>query len=221
MRRSTISETCARPSTGPGQPRECAERDELGDHTGHDVADVVARDEVLPLLGCGTADRERDLLVLAVHPHHEDVDLLADLEQRLGVAVAIPGQFGEVGETVGAAEVDEDPEVADRRDLAGADLALGELTEQALLLGGAPFLHGGALGQDGAVAAAIDLDHLHAQAAAHHLGQRVRALGAGLGAHHLRHRDEGVHALDVGEQAALVEAGDLRVEDLAALEPLL
>ena len=126
-----------------------------------------------------------------------------------------------MGEAVGPAEVDEDAEVADRGDLAAPDFALGELAQQALLLLSAPFLHGGALGEDGAVAAAVDLDHLHAQHPADLVGERVGAVAAGLGAHHLRHRDERVDALDVGEQAALVEAGDLRLEDLAAFEALL
>ena len=206
---------------GPGQPREGAEGDDLRDDAGDDVADLVSADQVLPLLRRGAAHGERDLLVLAIDAHDEDIDLLADVEELLRVRVAVPGELGQVGEAVGPTEVDEDAEVADRGDLAAADFTLGELAQQALLLLGAPLLHGRALGKDGAVAAAVDLDHLHAQPPADLVGERVGAVAAGLGADDLRHGDEGVDALDVGEQAALVEARDFRLEDLAALEALL
>ena len=124
-------------------------------------------------------------------------------------------------EAVGAAEVDEDAEAADAGDLARADLALAQLGEEAVLLLGAPFLHGGALGQDDPVAAAVDLDDLEAQVAADEVGEAAAALAVGGGAHDLAQRDEGVDALDVDQQAALVEAGDAGLEDRAALVAVL
>src|SRR5947207_436522 len=97
-------------------------------------------------------------------------------------------------ETVGTAEVNEHSEVTDRRDAAGADLALVQLVQQTVFLLGAPLLQRGALRKDRAIAAAIDLDHLQAQRAADLLRKRLRTLGTRLRADHLRHRDEGVHA---------------------------
>src|SRR3989442_2887700 len=51
-------------------------------------------------------------------------------------------------EAVGAADVHEDPEVADAGDCAGLDVAFLKLVEEAFLLGGALFLDGGALREE-------------------------------------------------------------------------
>ena len=62
-------------------------------------------------------------------------------------------------EAVRAADVDEDAEVADAGDACRTDVAFVELQEEAFLLGGALLLDGRALREDGAVAAAVELDH--------------------------------------------------------------
>ena len=86
---------------------------------------------------------------------------------------ALPGELREVDEAVGAADVHEDAEVADAGDAAGTDVAFLQLQEEALLLGGALLLHGGALREDGAVAAAVELDDLQGDVLADPLGEGV------------------------------------------------
>src|SRR3989442_6827570 len=74
-------------------------------------------------------------------------------------------------EAVGAADVHEDPEVADAGDCAGLDVAFLKLVEEAFLLGGALFLDGGALREDRAVASAVELDNFEGDGLANPLGE--------------------------------------------------
>ncbi len=78
-----------------------------------------------------------------------------------------------------------------------------------------------ALREDRAIASAVDLDHLEPQRAPHLVGERLSAVRTRLCAHDLRHGDERVDALHVGQQAALVIASDFTLEDVTILEPLL
>ena len=205
----------------PRQPSERAERDKLGHHAGHHVAHGVTGDQILPLLGRCAPDGQGNLLALLVNLHDEDLDLFANTEALFRVRVAIPRELREVRQSVGAAEVHEHTEVADRSDPTGANLALVQLVQQAVLLLGAPLLQRRTLREDRAVAAAVDLDHLQAKGTTHLLCQRGGPVGARLGANDLRHRDERVHALHVRQQSALVVAGHLALEDVAILEALL
>ena len=125
-----------------------------------------------------------------------------------------------MSETVGAAEVDEDAEVGDGGDVALADLAFLELLDDPLLLLAAPFGHGGALGEDGAVLAAVELDDLEPHFLAHEGGEGVGGIGIiAADAVDLGEGNEGVDALDVRQDAATVVADDLGGEGLAGLEP--
>ena len=200
----------------PFQPRKRAERDQLGHGAGHDLPDLEAGHDLIPLFGRGAPDREADLLRLFVDLGDEHADLLADGEHLLRVDVALPGELGEVREAVGPAQIDEHAEGPDAGDPTGADFVLVQLVEQAIFLLGAPFLHGGALGEDHAVATAVDLDHLEAQRAALVFAQLGDGLLAVAGdADDLAERNEGVDALNVDQQAALVAAADPPVEDFA------
>src|SRR2546422_11518195 len=82
-------------------------------------------------------------------------------------------------EAVGAADVHEDPEVADAGDCAGLDVAFLKLVEEAFLLGGALFLDGGALREDRAVASAVGLDNFVGDGLANPLGESVLGVFGG------------------------------------------
>ena len=124
-----------------------------------------------------------------------------------------------MGEPVGPAEVDEDAEIGDGGDAALVDFALAQLVDDALLLLAPPFRHGGPLGEDGAVLAAVDLDHLEAHFAAHERGQGGGGVGiVAADAVHLGEGDEGVDALHVGQHAAAVVADDFGGEGFPRFE---
>ncbi len=102
---------------------ECAEGRELRDDAWHDFAHLVLVNDAVPVSRLGAADAQGDLLALVVHLHHVDVDLVAEVEELFRRLGAVPRDLGEVDEAVGAAEVDEDAEVAYGADAAFADLA--------------------------------------------------------------------------------------------------
>ena len=127
-------------------------------------------------------------------------------------------------QAVSTAQIDEHAKAADARYPSAPDLAFLELGKEPVFLLAAPLLKGGAFRQDDAIAPAIDLDDLDAEGAADGRAQRaVRVVFSSLWAHahELREGHEGVHALDVDEQAALVVAGDLGFEAFALFKPLL
>ena len=207
------------PLDGPVEAHERAEGHQLRDPPDQHLADDEAVHGAVPLLGMRALQRERDLARLAVHAEDVGLHLVADLEEVLRLLAALPGELGQVGEAVRPAEVDEDAEVGDGGDAALADLALLQLLDDAFLLLAPPFRHGRALGEDGAVLAAVDLDHLEAHFLAHEGGERLRRVRVvAPDAVDLGEGDEGVDALDVGEHAAAVVADDLGGEDFAGFE---
>ena len=86
---------------------------------GDDLADLVRAGELLPRVFLRGLQRQRDALAVHVDVEHLDGDLLADLDDLGRVVDVLPGQLGDVDETVDAAEVDERTEVDDRGDDAG------------------------------------------------------------------------------------------------------
>ncbi len=103
---------------------ERTERDELGDLARHDLTDRVGAGEGLPRVLLGRLERQRHTLAVQVDVEDLDGDLLADLDDLRRVVDVLPGQLGDVHETVDAAEVHERTEVDDRGDDTRADLAL-------------------------------------------------------------------------------------------------
>ena len=73
------------------------------------------------------AQAERDLLRFRVDLHDVGIDFIADAVHLFRRLVAVPRDFAEVRETIGAAEVDEYAEAADAGDAALADLAFLQL----------------------------------------------------------------------------------------------
>jgi len=141
-------------------PDERAERNQLGDLAGHDLADGVGAGEVLPRVFLGGLQRQRDALAVHVDVEHLDGDLLADLDNLGRVVDVLPGQLGDVNQTVDATEVDERTEVDDAADDSGADLTLHELLEERGAHLGLGLLEPGAAGQHDVVAVLVELDDL-------------------------------------------------------------
>src|SRR5580765_2068024 len=139
---------------------ERTERDELGDLARDDLTDRVGPGEVLPRVLLGRLQRQRDTLAVHVDVEHLDGDLVADLDDLGRVVDVLPGQLGDVDETVNATEVDERTEVDDGGDHTGADLALLQLAQEGGADLGLGLLEPGATGQDHVVAVLVQLDDL-------------------------------------------------------------
>ena len=135
---------------------------------GHDLTDRVGPGEVLPRVLLRRLERQGDPLAVHVDVENLDGDLLADLDDLGRVVDVLPGQLGDVDETVDAAEVHERTEVDDRLETTpertwpfcsslrnvGAHLGLG-------------LLEPGTAGQDHVVAVLVQLDDLGLDLLAH------------------------------------------------------
>ena len=140
-------------------------------------------------------------------------------------------------EAVCASEVHERAEAADAGYYALAGLAFLQLLDELGFEGVPGFLYGLSLREDGAVAAAVDLQHLHLEVFADFgvlrlleghlllLGQALVVLlveAEALSRHgdELGHRHEALYALDLHDGAAAVESGDLSLDHLAGVHRL-
>ncbi len=192
-----------------------AERHQLGDLAGHDLADLVGAGEVAPRVFLRRLQRQRDPLAVEVDVEHLDGDLLADLDDLGRVVDVLPGQLGDVHQTVDAAEVDERAEVDDRGHDTGAHLALGQLVQELAAHLGLGLLQPGAAGEHHVVAVLVQLDDLRLE----------RLADVGLQVAHAAHLDQrgGQEAAqaDVEDQAALDDLDDGALDDLVLLLLLL
>ena len=114
------------------------------------------------------------------------------------MADALPGQIGHMNQTVHAADIDERAEVGQAANDALDDLALNQLVPGLGLLLHFLGLQHGLAGRDDALLGLVDLDDLQLHGLAHELVDLLditqRQLGSG---------NEGAHAFDVRQQAAL------------------
>src|ERR1035437_186216 len=139
---------------------ERTERDQLGDLARNDLADRVGAREVLPRVFLRCLQGQRDTLTVHVDVEHLDGDLLADLDDLGRVVDVLPGQLGDVDQTVDATKVHEGAEVDDAADDPRADLTLLELLEERGANLGLGLLEPGAAGQDHVVAVLVQLNDL-------------------------------------------------------------
>ena len=109
-------------------------------------------------------EAERDALGLGVELEDLDLDLVADLEHLGRVVDAAPAHVGDVQQAVDAAEVDEGAVLGEVLDLAGHDLALGELLQGLALLLLALLLEQDAARQHDVAALLVELDDLELEA---------------------------------------------------------
>ena len=117
-------------------------------------------------------ERQADALPLEVDLEHLDLDLVADRDHRGRVVDVLPGQLGDVDESVHAAQVDEGAEVDDRGHDALADLARLEVLEELLPLLLLRLLQPGPPAQHHVVAVLVELDDLGFESPAD-VGQQV------------------------------------------------
>ena len=94
-------------------PDERAERHELGDLAGDDLAGAVLALELLPGVLLRGLQRERHSLPLQVDVEHLDLDLLANGDDLARMIDVLPRELGDVHEAVHTAEIDERAEVDD------------------------------------------------------------------------------------------------------------
>ena len=163
---------------------------------------------------------ERDFLFDAIEGEDINVHLRAGLEDFAGTRNPTPGELGNVGETVGATEVDEGAKAGQVADPTLANLTDLEFVEKLLAAFGAQFSFGGALGEDQAVATPVHLDDLEFQGLVDELGEPrgdvfpTLVRSGGSKADELGHGHESART-DVDEDATLVELGDPGFDDLA------
>src|SRR5215467_3593349 len=196
-------------------PDERAERHQLGDPAGHDLADLVGAGELLPRVFLGGLQRQRDPLAVHVHVQHLDRDLLADLDDLAGVVDVLPRQLRHVHQAVHAAQVHERAEVDDGGDHALADLALLQRVEEVLADLGLGLLQPGPAGQHHVVAVLVQLDDLRLDLPAH-----VRLQVADPAHLHQRGGQEPAQA-DVEDEAALDDLDHGAGDDTVLLLDLL
>ena len=206
---------CTRPSTPGKDLDERAERDDLRHLAGDDVALVVALEHLLPRIGLGLLEAERDALAVAVDVEHLDVDLLADLEHLGRMVDVAPRQLRDVDQAVHAVEVDERAEVDDVRDRALDDVARVEPVEDRLAHLLALVLEDGAAREHDVVARPVELDHLGAKLLAEELVEILDAADVDE-----RCGQEAAHA-EVEDQAALDDLDHAAGDGLALLVRLL
>ncbi len=139
---------------------ERTERDELGDLARHDLTDRVGPGERLPRVLLRRLQRQRDALAVEVDVQDLDRDLLADLDDLGRVVDVLPGQLGDVHETVDTAEVHERTEVDDRGDDTGAHLTLLQRLQEGGADLGLRLLEPGTAREDDVVAVLVELDDL-------------------------------------------------------------
>src|SRR5947209_106899 len=194
---------------------ERTERHQLGDPAGHDLADGVGAGEGLPRVFLRRLERQRDPLAVHVDVEHLDGDLLADLDHLGRVVDVLPGQLGDVHETVDAAEVHERAEVDDRGDDALADLALLQLGQEVLANLALGLLEPGAAGQHDVVAVLVELDDLGLERLA---DERLQVANAA----HLNQRcREEATQTDVEDQAEIDDLDDGALDDAVLVLDLL
>ena len=158
--RSASSEMWTRPSMPSSTRTNAPNGTSLVTLPGHDLTDRVGPGEVLPRVLLRRLERQGDALAVHVDVEHLDGDLVADLDDLGGVVDVLPGQLGDVDETVDAAEVHERTEVDDRGHDTGADLALAELLEEGRADLGLGLLEPRTARQDHVVAVLVELDDL-------------------------------------------------------------
>src|SRR6476469_1005292 len=173
------------------------------------VAFVVSLEHLLPRVGLGLLEPERDPLALAVDVEHLDLDVLADLEHLGRVVDVRPGALGDMDQAVHPVEVDEGAEVDDVRELAIDHVAGVEPVEDLLSLLLALVLEDGAAREHDVVARAVELDHLAAQLLPEVLVEVLHAADVDE-----RRRQEPAYP-EVEDEAALDDLDDAAVHRLA------
>src|ERR1700687_1856668 len=177
----------------------------LDDRTGREpLLDVV------PGVLAELAQAEGDPRGVGVELDDLDTHILTDLENVGDIRHPVPGEFGDVDQAVGGAQVDEGAVGGQTGNLALDLVADAQLLEELAALARPVLVEGGLLADDQPVALAVDLEDLDADPLTDQLLE-VRAVAA----RPLGGWKEATQAEDVDDQAALVLLADLGVHHLA------
>jgi hypothetical protein len=194
---------------------ERTEGHQLGDLARHDLTDLVGAGEVLPRVFLGRLQRQRDPLAVHVDVEHLDGDLVAHVDDLVGVVDVLPGQLRDVHEAVDATEVHEGTEVDDGGHDTLADLALLQLVEESVADLGLGLLEPRAARQHHVVAVLVELDDLGLERLA---DVRLQVADA---AHLDQGRGQEAAQADVQDQAALDDLDDGALDDAVLFLDLL
>ena len=159
--------------------------------------------DLIPRVGHLLLETEADALFFLVDVEHDDVQVLADLEQFGWMANAAPTHVGDVQQAINTVEVNERTEIREVLHSALADVAGRHLGEQLGAAFGAFLLDEFAAREHDVLPLLVDLDDLEFVGVAHVLGKVL-----GDDDVHLRRGQERLDA-DVDEQAALDHGLDL------------
>src|SRR5690625_22200 len=181
---------------------ERTEGNELGDLARHDLSDHVGAGEVLPRIFLSGLERQRNALTVHIDVEDLDGDLVADGDDLTRVIDVLPGQLGDVDESVDTTEVDEGTEVDDGGHDAGTDLALLQGLQEVVTDRRLGLLEPGTAGQDHIVAVLVEFDDLGLDLLADVGGEVADATHLDQG------RGQEAAQSDVDDQAALDDLDD-------------
>ena len=192
---------------------ECTELGQGHDRSMEGAADGVVVLQLLPGVVLSLLVAQRDLVVLGVDVLHIHFDGVTNGDNLGGMLDAVPAQLADVAQAVHTADIDECTVRGQALDNAGVGLAHLDICPELLtlclvllsgdLVDAADDLAAGALGND-------QLDMLANQSS-------VVLVTAHRG---LRTGNEHLNTLDVDDNAALVELGDIALDDLAGFSSL-
>ena len=100
------------------------------DASGDVRADGITMLSIEPRIGRELLESERNALLVFVVLENLDLNLIADVDQILGVSEASPGHVGDVEQAVEAAEIDERAVLGEVLDDSGQDRALFQMFER-------------------------------------------------------------------------------------------
>jgi len=102
-----------------------AEFGQAGNGALNQLTNLILGSLVTPRILKQLANGQADAFLVAVDGDDLDLDVLPDFENFTGMLNAVPGDFGEMNQTIGAANVDESAKLGQAGNAPGADFALG------------------------------------------------------------------------------------------------
>src|SRR5215213_6505772 len=134
-----------------------------------------------------------------------------------------PRKLREMHQTVGTADIDKGTEIGDRRNHAGADIALLERCQQFVLATLAHFLYGLAFRKDESITITIDFYNLQGHTATDHLGhiRLFLRLRPAADTADLRGWHEATHTIEIDQQPTFVIVDHLGFDHFVGIKALL
>ena len=134
---------------------KCTEVGQIGDGAFQELAHGIVLVNHDPRLRLQLPQTQANPFALPIHLQDVDLYLLAHFQHLAGVPNLAPGEFREVDQTIGSAQIYEGPEIGQTGHHSLADVSLVQLLQQLHFLLTPPVSHRQALGEDEAVALAV------------------------------------------------------------------